>query len=62
MDWGASRMHNDESDPVSRTTVVMVTSGRIFYLFILSYRARLSYQTALVLSLLFIYGCGLVSS
>ena len=38
-------------------------NGRIFYLFILSYRVRLSYLiTALVLSLLFIYGCGLVSS
>ena len=38
-------------------------NGRIFYLFILSYRARLSYLImALVLSLFFIYGCGLVSS
>ena len=38
-------------------------NGRIFYLFILSYCARLSYLiTALVLSLFLIYGCGLVSS
>ena len=38
-------------------------NGRIFYLFILSYHARLSYLImALVLSLFFIYGCGLVSS
>ena len=36
-------------------------NGCIFYLFILSYRVRLSYLiTALVLSLFFIYGCGLV--
>ena len=41
----------------------LVCNGRILYLFILSYRARLSYLiTALVLSLFFIYGCGLVSS
>ena len=38
-------------------------NGHIFYLFILSYRVRLSYLiTVLVLSLFFIYGCGLVSS
>ena len=38
-------------------------NDHIFYLFILSYRARLSYLiTAPVLSLLSIYGCGLVSS
>ena len=38
-------------------------NGHIFYLFILSYRMRLSYLiTVLVLSLFFIYSCGLVSS
>ena len=38
-------------------------NGRIFYLFILSYRACLSYLImVLALSLFFIYGCGLVSS
>ena len=38
-------------------------NGRIFYLFILSYRTCLSYLiTVLVLSFPFTYGCGLVSS
>ena len=43
--------------------VALQCNGRILHLFILSYRAHLSYLiTALVLSFSFIYGCGLVSS